>query len=167
MKKIISFIFAVFLALVLLISGCTNNNENSGGKTFMVTTEELNDHAHFVNNNTTLLIFYDSYEDGDALIIQDIISNVTYDQTFNATGISFTSPSGIRGFAFQGNITDKYKEGDEVKITVHLKHVTFSYNGKNYDMEIFAEEWESQDYFINNFNTYPFKFLPASCIEKE
>ncbi len=161
MKKTILLICAVFLALVMLISGCNS------GKTFTITAKELNEDVKWVNNNTTFSMLYTSYQDGDTLIIKDTISNVTYDQNFNATGISFIWSSGTRGVAFQGNITDKYKEGDEVEITVHLKHVTFFYNDINYDMEIFAEEWESQDYFIKNFNIYPFKFLPTSCIEKE
>ena len=165
-KKIISLIFVIFLTLVLLISGCTSNNDANGGNTFTITAKELNDHAKFVNTNSTLSILYDQYENGDTLIIKDTISNVTYDQTFDATGITFTWQSGMRSFAFQGDITNKYKDGDKVKITVHLKHVTFSYNGTNYDMEVFAEEWVSQSYFIENFNIYPFNFLPASCIEK-
>ena len=154
----------ISLMLVILISGCSTT-----GKTFTITAKELNDNTKWVNSNTTFSLLYDSYEDGDTLIIKDTISTITYDKTFNATGISFIWDNGtqIRNFAFKGNITDSYKNGDKVKITVHLKHVTFSYNGKNYDMEIFAEEWESQDYFIKNFDTYPFKFLPASCIEKE
>lgn len=163
MKKIILVMSIVSLMLMILISGCSTT-----GKTFTMTAKELNDNAKFVNSNKTFSILYTSYEDGDTLIIKDTISDVTYNQTFNVTGISIMGGSdSIRGFAFQGNITDLYKNGDKVKITVHIKHVTFLYNGKNYDMEIFAEEWESQDYFIENFDTYPFKFLPTSCIEKE
>lgn len=90
-------------------------------------------------------------DDGDTLIIQDKISTISYRPEVDATSITFCHWEGNTGvcesFYFEGDITNQYQKGDQIRITVHIKNVTFFGSRYNYDMEIFEEQWVSVSYF--------------------
>jgi hypothetical protein len=108
-------------------------------------------------------------DDGDTLNIQDNISVIRYISEDDTTNITFCHQEGYTSycdsFYFEGNITNQYKEGDEIRITVHIKHVTFSGTSYNYYLEIFEEQWESVSYFnshVDHFTDYQNGLKPMS-----
>ena len=116
---------------------------------------------------------YKSLNEGDTLIFTGKIYNVTYTSfMYNATIIYFDvenyTKMGVNSseiaFLFEGNITDEYKIGDDVRITLTVKHFVYTNetSGASIDMEVFEEGWD-QDKFIMSFFT---QVLPESCIEK-
>jgi len=178
MKKAILALGMICFMLVVFISGCTqqNNKGNEGsttGKTLTMTAKELNDDMS-VNSDwsTYFTIAYNSLEDGDTLILQDKITNISYDSVTNSTMVKFEWTNGSISFsiklAFEGNITGSYIVGDNVTITQKIKHVTFTYQNLAYDIELFEDQWESQDYFSFNAGSAlgGLKPLPQSCIAK-
>jgi len=117
----------------------------------------------------------ETLDDGDTLNIQDYISQINYISEDDKTSITFCHQEGYSSycdsFYFEGDITDQYEKDDEVRITAHIKHVTFSDSGFDYDMEIFEEQWESVSYFnsrVNHFTEYQdgLKAMSSSVIEK-
>ena len=116
---------------------------------------------------------YKSLDEGDTLVLTDTISNITYMPFFyNATTIYFDvddyvsmgMPSSQIAFNFEGDITEQYKIGDEVKITLTVKHFVYENEttGIGLDVDVFEEGW-NQEEFISNFYS---QTLPAICIER-
>jgi len=177
MKRAIAILCIVCLGLVLFISGCTqqNNKGNEGsttGKTLTMTAKELFNDTDLNISVNGFTMNFKSLEDGDTLILQDAITNISYNSTTNTTTVEFEWTNGIATNTlkpvFEGNITDSYKVGDQVKITEKIKKVTFTYQTAAFDMELFADQWESQDYFISNAGSSlgGLKPLPQSSIVK-
>ena len=178
MKKGILVVGIVCLMLVLLVCGCTQQEESgtgggtTGNTVTMTAKEHYDDMSMDTDWSTYITILYDSLEDGDTLIIQDSVTNISYDSNTDATTVTFEwtegEMTGSLNPVFEGDITGSYQTGDEVKITVTIKHVTFSHEGMSYDMELYEEQWESQDYFISNAGSAlgGLKPLPQSCIAK-
>jgi len=174
MEKIKSLILGICLITVILICGCiknNNNNYNNSPKTVVMTARELSDDMNQFETNSSVFFNLTSLQGGDTLIVHDTISETTYDPDENASVVIFKWQSAERqntsiNFIFQGNITSEYKKSDEVNITLHIKHVVFSNATTKFDLEIFEEQWVSEDYFLKNISYYPFKLLPISCIKK-
>ena len=89
---------------------------------------------HISHRENSLFYFaftinFDSVNDGDTLIIQDTISNISYDS--NTTTVTFEwaegNTTGSLVLSFEGDITDSYQAGDGVKITLKIKRVKFTY----------------------------------------
>ena len=138
-----------------------------------MTAEELfNDLEMDSDWSTYLTIGFSSLNEGDILIMQDIISETEYNSEVDATNIVFSFVSGdgtgYQRFWFEGDITNTYAVEDEVKITVNIKHVSFSIEPMNYDLEIFAEQWVSVEYYSSNLGTTlsGFKAMSQSTIVK-
>jgi hypothetical protein len=173
MKKTKFLIPSLCLIISILICGCINNNtnDNISPKTVVMTAREFSDDMKQFETNSSVSFDFTSLQGGDTLIVEDTISETAYDQSENATAVKFKWQSGERentsiNFVFKGNITGEYKKSDEVNITLHIKHVVFSNATKKFDLEIFEEQWVSEDYFLKNIDYYPFKLLPISCIKK-
>jgi len=173
MKKELVVVGIFCLGLVLLTCGCTQDEDGDGGgtsgSTVTMTAEEYgNDLAMDIDWSSYITIGFTSLEEGDTLIIHDTISEINYDSDADATQVTVGSGTSTVNPWFEGDITGTYAVGDEVKITVTIKHVAFSNEGMDYDMEIFNEVWESEEYFIANSATtlQGFKAQPLSTIVK-
>lgn len=177
-KHFIIFGIAVLLITVVGLSGCTEQEENGtegngGTTTVTMTAKEFHDDMISGPSETGFSVLYNSLKDGDTLIIQDSISEINYDSNTNATTVTFkwSEPTTSRHFQFDGDITQDYLVGGGVSITVHIKHITISIDYFEYDLEIFEEQWISEDYFSENVPNFfliiqGFKPLPQSCISK-
>ena len=112
MKKTIALVGIVVMMLVLLISGCTeDNNGGTTGQTYTWTAKEMQDDVSIDSDwETYIKILYTSLGDGDTLIIQDTISEVTYDSLTDRTTITFDTSEGgdmtsSVNLPFEGNLT--------------------------------------------------------------
>lgn len=177
MKKTILGIGIVLLMLVMLISGCTDSDEESDnggttGNTYTMTAKEFNDDMTMDTDGTTYVTHgYTSLEGGDTLIIQDTITEILYDSVTDSTTVTFEwiegeVPSSLN-LPFEGNITGSYQVGAEVKVTVKIKHVTFTLEvgemSIDYDIEIFEEQWITQEDYLTSGGR---NALPSTSIEK-
>lgn len=142
--------------------------------TYIMTAEEHYEDRRPVLYFSNIRIIYTTANDGDTIIIKDNISNLSYDEISDTTTIAFEweryGSIDTSSFLFEGNITNQYSAGDRVNITVTIKRVTFLYEGINYDLEIYAENWVNVDYFqdkttlLDNIDQ-GFKPLPSDIIE--
>ena len=181
MKKALFVIgIALCLTLVIFLSGCTENkttNNDDGSndttpQTYTWTAKQFIDDM-IVDTDWTdgLELLYTTLKDGDTLIIQDTISEVSYDSETDITTITFEwtlEGEGISAFSpnFEGNLTDTYSAGDDVEITVTMKYVTFSDDSTGesytYELEIFEKTWTNKDEYIETGGAA----LPATSIKK-
>ena len=152
----------ISLAIVFIfISGCINEDSerDKSSKTVTMNAKELYDDIIVEYNTTHYYFEYASLNDGDTLILEDVIKSLTYDSENNLTRVTFEYDDPIYKSdktyspAFQGDLTDSFKVGDRVQITVHIKHVKFKNESKSFDLELFEEQWVNVDYFYSNFYT--------------
>jgi hypothetical protein len=180
MNKTLSIIVIACLITTVFICGCTSNKDNTGNispKTVTMTAQEFINGASFSMGMSggvwKWTLDYKSLREGDTLILTDKIYNITYTSfLYNATTISFDTENytkmGINAsevvFLFEGDITDQYHVGDDVRITLTVKHFVYTNETSkmSLDMEVFKEGW-SQESFITHFFT---QILPDSCIIK-
>ena len=167
MKKVTITILVIFCFITtIFICGCTEQNNNTTGKTVTMNAKEHLDDIETIYDNDKITTNFKSLDEGDTLEIQDTIFNINYDDTIDRTIILFVSTEGDSSnsmkFEFEGKMTDSFFNDEQVKITVKIKHVIFSYQNISYDMELFEEQWVSKEYF----NSYRYKPLPQSCITK-
>jgi len=166
MKKAIAIICIICIGLVLFVSGCTeqdnsgtnNNGGTTTGNTYTMTAKEVNaDMTMDSDWSTYIKILYTTLEDGDTLIIQDTIDEISYDATTDRTTITFDTSEGgdmtsSLNYPFEGDLTATYTAGDTVKITATIKHVQETYeqggNSMDYELEIFAETWTNMDDYV-------------------
>ncbi|MCD6481839.1 MAG: hypothetical protein J7L31_06180 [Thermoplasmata archaeon] len=126
MKSIRLLAGAVMLAVMLISVGCVEEKE---AKTF-----SMGEFIQIVSNyNRTILnqtkeVFYNfsSLNDNDEVIIEDVIHNLTYDSENNYTALYCITDLN-NSLPFSGNITDKFQEGDHIKIDLHIVRDTFPY----------------------------------------
>ena len=181
MKKTILGIGIIILMLVIFVSGCTDSDDskdeesdNGGttGNTYTMTAKEFNDDMIMDKDwNTYETMDYISLEGGDTLIIQDTIAEILYNPVTDSTTVTFEWIEGevtaSLNLQFEGNITGSYQVGYEVKVTVKIKHVTFTFEvGEmliDYDIEIFEEQWTTQEDYVYSGGRSP---LPSTSIEK-
>ena len=179
MKKQLILIGLVCIVSAAFLCGCTQlgNNENgNSAKTVNMSVRELYEDMAPPENLLSFNLLYNSLDDGDTLILQDTIPNISYDPTTQATSIKFEwSEEHNNGTLTQrttllidGDITDEFQVGDEFKITVTIKHVVISspYGEGELELEIFEEQWIGEDYFLDNFATGGLRPLSRQYIEK-
>ena len=151
----------------------SKNGESNN--TYIMTAREHNEDRAFVIYFSNIKTFYNSSNAGDTIIIQDTISSLSYDAISKTTTLSFewVDSGSIKALylLFEGDITNQYIAGDRVNITVTLKRVTFSYEDVNYDLEVYAESWVSEEYFKENVISateiaQAYKPLSSNLIEK-
>jgi hypothetical protein len=172
MKKTVITIFIINLILVLITSGCTENNQNGTAKTYTWTAKQVvADIPIDTDWNDGIQMLYNTLKDGDTLIIQDTITNISYDPDTNTTLVTFEWAEGNETNSlnptFEGDITGYYQPGSNVKITVTIKYVKLTYQSVNFEMEIYEEQWVSEEDFISDLDSggEGLKPLPQSCIE--
>jgi hypothetical protein len=177
MKKLVA-IIAMFTLFSLVLSGCTtddSNNSNSeeknddsnswdiGNANIMTVIELLDDLDAYYEINpdgiSEKYIDYKSLKEGDVLIIKDEIVKIEYSSVKDITEIYFKRYTGEYSefdksncfvFDFTGDITNSFEVGDMVMIKLTIKHVTFSSDTTEYDMELFKEQWVDSNYYLNN-----------------
>jgi len=142
---------AALLCLFVLLwsTGCVENGDK---KENIVTFGELvNDYDRGTNEETnTIHEYFSTFDDGDTIIIKDTINDIIYREESNDTGIEFISYLGER-FSIKGNITNEFKKGEIVEITLHI--IAVNYTKKNTDTEeiwtfnreIFQEGWDTKN----------------------
>ena len=180
MNKTLSVIVIACLIATVFICGCTSNKDNTGNispKTVTMTAQELSNNMsismEMFGGVWKLITDYKSLNEKDTLILTDKISNITHwESLYNATIVIFNvknyTKMGINGseisFLFEGNITDAYQIGDEVKITLTVKHFVYTNETSkmSLDTEVFNEGW-NQEYFITHLFA---QILPDTCIAK-
>ena len=114
--------------------------------------EFWNDHSYSENNKTRVYKTYlVSLDAGDTVIIKDIIHNMSYRASENFTLIECNSllnqPS---PFPIKGDITNEFKVGDKIMITLTIIDVTTTKEMYDetwtWEMETINERWDN----INN-----------------
>jgi hypothetical protein len=160
------FILIINLFIINFASGCL---EEKDGETFRMTFEEFINDYHTDNINTSgntssqFRGWYSALNEGDTVAIEDTLQKMMYLDTYNTTYVEFSSTGG-RTVQLQvaGDLWDKFQEGDNVTITLHIIHVSFTQNispGEtiSVDIETYKEGWDS----INN-HEIP---VPQQCIQ--
>ena len=162
MKKIISgFIVLLALESTLIISGCLESDNKS---ITMTAREFWNDNSFSEDNKTRIYkTFLVSLDAGDTVIIKDIIHNMSYRTSDNYTLIECNSllnqPS---PFPIKGDITDEFKVGDKIMLTLTIIEVTTT--REMYDeiwtwkIETIKESWDNVNKTI--------KPIPQTYIQK-
>lgn len=173
MRRAIVVTVMLILSLIALTCGCTQQNN-----TLVMTAQELQDdrQTNLSADYLTVIIGFESFNDGDSIIIQDKISNISYDSENYRTEVELDVVAkgtifDLTTFYFKGDLTGTYKKGNNVKISVTVKQAEISMEFNNitinYNVEIFEEQWKDEEFFKYNIQTgYPFKPLPERCIEK-
>ena len=173
MRRAILVTVMLILSLIILTCGCTQQDN-----TLVMTAQELQNErqTNISSDYLTITIGLESLNNGDSIIIQDTIYDISYDPENYRTEIAFDVVSNEAVFDFttfylKGNLTNSYKKGDKVKISVTVKQVEISIEFGNstitYNVEIFDEQWKDEEFFKRNVQTgYPFKPLPERSIEK-
>ncbi len=183
---LICVLFVMILLISLCIPGCLqednskNNNSiedknkdiivNQSLNAIRLTARELSSKINENLNDSNYTIYFETLNEKDKIIIVDTIDDIYY--LNGNTSISFEFEKNKNGieeynFIFENNLTDEYKIGDKVEINLTLKHVIFNDTNYNFDLEIFEQQWENNEYFIEKFYyTNPYKALPRSIIKK-
>jgi len=168
-RKIVA-VSLIAIISVALFCGCTENNARQKQTYTWTAKQVINDMPVDLEWDDGIQLLYNTLEDGDSLVIQDSITDIYYDPDTDTTVVVFEWSEGEENNSyapfFEGDITDKYTIGQEVRITVTIKYVEISYGGFDFKIEIFEEQWENEEYFINNYyeNGQGLKALPQSDI---
>ena len=189
MQKKMSMAVVIILLIAIFFCGCTdnnnedsiepkNNNEDSiEPKTVYMTAQDfINDFifsTSLAEGKMTWKSDYKSLNEGDTLVLTDKIYNITHTGFISGiTNIYFDVEDYVRlgvnaseiVFQYEGNITNEFAIGDNVRITLTVKHFLYTNetSGATLDMEVFEEGWD-QEKFMMNFLT---QILPKSTIEK-
>jgi hypothetical protein len=141
----------------------THVKKDNNNAVIMTFNEFLNDYHSNIDNASRLITYYfQSLNEGDTLIIRDTINTISYNATRGYTNIQFISYPGDT-FPIQGDITDEFKIGDSVEITLHIIEVSFTDQHPStgetwtFNLETLEEEWDAEN------KTY--KLLPAEYIQ--
>ena len=171
------------------IEGCKNGislrykptNEIIGSWTFieideddrepMTITMNATEHSNDKSMDSVVgraTISFDSLIEGDTLVLQDIIYDLSYSKNDNMTTISLSPKLDIY---FEGDMSETYEIGNEVRITVKILRVTFDheYYGTTtrWNIELYEGHWEDAEYFTSHISsTTPYVPLKESVIEK-
>jgi hypothetical protein len=153
MKRAIVASLLVCMLAVVATAGCLEDGGDTEADATMSMQELSNDYSQSTDQaNMTMVLFFKSLDEGDTLLIKDIIENITYDEQNQSTSISFAStPQYAQGqipqLRFEGDITDDFSPGDAVGVTTGIVNVTMtqqSQQGKiTYHYETFEEGWDA------------------------
>ncbi len=172
----------VIISIVLLFmagssdesSEISGDNDNSN----IWMAKELMDDMVLAGGMTSISIEFGSLKDGDFIIIKDTISDIDYDSDVDVTTVTFewTIGDSVQSMElkFEGDIRGLYKTGDQVKISVTIKYVSFTLEPPDvlqemtYEMEIFEKQWVSEEFYADTMATslQGLKALPQSSISK-
>lgn len=122
----------------------------------------INDYEQSVDNDTKIISYsLKSLNNGDTLIIQDSINDITYNASGDYTVVDFETIIGYTLF-FVGDITETFHSGDDIEIQLHIIKVSFTqqnpYTGEMWliEHETFKEGWDSAN---NTFVPIPQKYI--------
>jgi hypothetical protein len=177
MKKLIVSIITLIISLLIFFSGCLNlggndDEKNPQNAVIMTAREHNEDITIKTHTNNSYSKLYNTLNDGDLLIIKDIIDIISYDNKMDATLVLFEwredGNSSFLEIIFDGDLTPICSLGDEVEISVTIKYVNFTYEELNYEMEIYNEQWVSEEFFKTDLEVGRdgFKPLPQNIIKK-
>ena len=134
------------LFVVLVTCGCINNDTTP--QIIMTFEEFVNDYNESVNNDSKIILYwFDSLDEGDSLLIKDMVNDVTYNQSLNYSRVEFASLLG-NSFPVQGDISTIYHKEDTIEIKLHIINATFTdinpYTGEiwTFEIETFQEGWD-------------------------
>lgn len=173
-KNTLFLILAIIIIIIILVIGylyiLDEETTNQKEQALTFSAQQFSEEIEISYNDTIkkAVLNYESLQDGNKVIIIDIIDYIQYMDNLDATNIEFNvNTSASAGghissvtFDFAGDITENYKINDKVKITFTIKHVIFSYNNWTYDCEVYLDGWDQDKYIKNNF----YQILPQSCI---
>ena len=120
-------------------------------------------------------LLYKSLSDGDAIVIKDTITDISYNQNTDNTTVKFGNVVGYVGdLVFEGDLTSLYATGVQVQVSVTIKLKTFTLEPPDvlseisYNLEIFEKQWGGKEYFVDKMATSlkGLKPLPQSSIAK-
>jgi len=143
-------IVCILLCLIVSIfsSGCLEDDNDTNR--IMSFKELANDYVVEKDNNTKIVIQnFLSLNDTDTVIIQDSITNISYNQVDNYTLIEFGSNPG-ESLTVAGDITHDFGPGDTIEIPITIGVDVFMeenpYTGEmwTYDMEVMREAWDNE-----------------------
>lgn len=123
-----------------------NDTTNTSGMSF---SEFWNDYGQSVDNETlTATTYLKSFDDGDTVVIEDQLQNLTYNATNDFTIIQFASLQ-QRALTIEGDITGEFQAGDSITLTSEIVNTTFNYQmqDKNWTIhyETFADGWDTEN----------------------
>ncbi len=148
-------IFVISLFVFNFVSGCLE--EKDGEITTMTFEEFISDyHTEYVNTsgNTSGQFrgWYSTLNAGDTVVIEDTLQKIVYDDTYDTTTVEFKSIEGRTvQFQVEGDLWNKFQEGDNITVTLHIIHVNYTQQISpseimSIDKEIYEEGWDS----VNN-----------------
>jgi hypothetical protein len=149
------------LACIFLVASCGCLNGDKSTIVKMSMNELIEDDFQYVDNATKKLISgFNSLDDGDILVVQDTIMNISFEESYNLTVVELGP--GSQAFSIEGDVTDKFKRGDAVELKLHIVKVVFLQQNQFYseiwtfDIEIFEEGW---DFSFNTAKPIPAKYI--------
>ncbi len=141
-------------------SGCLDEDQQKTVE--MNTFQFYNDYGTYEDTaNKTYWAWLSSLNHGDALIIRDILNNISYIGSDNFTFLECKSLIGTPApFAIRGDITSEFQIGDRFELTVHIINVTTTreINGEiwQWHMETIEESWDATN---NTLGTIPQAYI--------
>lgn len=156
--KQIGYLSTLCLIGMMLICGCLEDTTED--ISVMTMRENVNDYVEKTDDITKIISGdYTSLDDGDKIIIRDLIYKALYDQTAGVTYVEFESFTGYP-LPFEGDLSYKFQPGDRVDLTVHILTVSFQEIIDNetwtVTLETFTEGWDTTD---NSLVAIPQKYL--------
>ena len=114
----------ICVCIVVSACGCIMNGEK---KTITMTMLEFaNDYSEKWDNDTRKITgVFSSLENGDTLIIRDMVNDVIYNEQSESSLIDFETLVGTP-LTIEGDITDTFKKGDFIELTLHVISITLT-----------------------------------------
>ncbi len=168
-------IILIILLAIFVISNLPENNGNEEEQNIVTMTAKQ--YFEQIKVDTDWSTFFrlklQSLDEGQTLSINDSLSNISYSNEYNYSTITFSFyKSGFQeslSFDIEGNVSEEFNKFDKVNLTVNIIHKIFTYEGIEYDIEIFKQQWTSKDEFLLNFSPIIGKFglpLPKNVLRK-
>ena len=135
--------------------------DNDGAITMTFNEFMTGYHQNIDNQSQIITMYYQNLNPGDTLIITDTINTITYNETWEYTGVTFKSYT-TSSFPIEGDITNEFTPGDRIEIRVHVISVSFTQQHPTtgetwtFNLEALEEEWDDA--------TKTFVPFPADCI---
>jgi len=102
----------------------------------------------------TIYSLYSDLTDGDCIIIYDTISSINHDLENDYTSVCFSwfkykNVKENAYYYFEGDITNKFKQGDVVEIPLHILHLELESSDTKYNIDVFDEQWAGKQHFLD------------------
>jgi hypothetical protein len=140
---------AACMLVVVACAGCTVNEENGEtGRTVTMSMAELREDFHEKKDegNKTISYWYGSVDEGDTLLLRDVIETMTVSGSLGKTTV-FPESLPEWGFEVWGNLTNDFAEGDAFELSLHIANVTYQpFEGEELvvNIEVIREGWSTE-----------------------